>query len=282
MIDDVDTQDPEQQALAHCVRAIGAPAFHRELLQLAKVVCGFEHLSVFAFSQSLVPTMEVLEGLEDRDITQHSARFYLSFGYHGSDPATARLRSLDSTNDAPAVFVLRASDIRNDAYRRDIYERFELDGRVSLIGRVGGHWRSVNFYKHVSGGGMTEQDIAALIHRAPFLFAAEARHVELCRDRDPGRLRPTLPRLPFLIQMVEMVGPTLSPRERDVCARALQGMTGEATALDMHITEATVATMKRRAYSKLEISTLSELFALCLVAAASPAARPAPDPDSSR
>lgn len=282
MNDDVDGPDPEQEALAHCVRAIGGPLFHRALLQVAKVVCGFEHLSVFAFSESLVPTMEVLEGLDDRSITQHSARFYLSFGYHGSDPATARLRSLASTTDAPAVFILRAGDIVDDGYRRDIYERFGLDGRVSVIGRIDGHWRSVNFYKHVARGGMTDADIAALIRRAPLLFAAEARHVELCRDKDPRWRRPTLPPLSFLLQMIETVAPTLSPRERDVCARALQGMTGEATALDMRVTEATVATMRRRAYGKMGISTLSELFALCLAAAAAPAATRKPDPDSSR
>lgn len=282
MNDDSDPSDAEQAALAQCVRAIGTATFHRALLQVARAVCGFEHLSVFTFSQSFIPTIEVLEGLEDRSVTQHSARSYLGFGYYGSDPATARLQTLSSTADAPAVFVLRARDIRDDAYRHDIYERFGLDGRVSLIGRVEGRWRSVNFYKHVSGGGMTEADLRMLIRRAPFLFAAEARHVELCRDRDPAWSHPTLPPLPFLRQMIEAVAPTLSPRELEVCARALQGMTGEATALDMQITEATVATLRRRAYGKMGISTLNELFALCLAAAATRAAMRPPDPDYSQ
>lgn len=282
MIDDGLTLDPEQDALARCIRAIGRPEFHRALLRLAMVVSGFQHLSVFAFSESLIPTMDVLEGLDDQSITRHSARFYLSFGYHGSDPATARLRSLSPTADAPAVFVLRATDLRDDAYRRDIYNRFGLDGRVSLIGTVGGQWRSVNFYKHVSEGGMTEDSITALVKHAPLLFASEARHFELCRDLNPDWARPTVPPLSFLIEMVERVAPALSPREREVCARALQGMTGEATALDMQVTEATIATLRRRAYVKIGISTLNELFALCLAAAAMPAVTLARDPDNSR
>ena len=282
MNDDIGTPDPEQEALANCVRAIGSPVFHRTLLELATAVSGFQHLSIFAFSKSLVPTMDVLEGLEDQSITHDSARFYLSFGYHGSDPATARLRSLSPIADAPAVFILRSTELRDDAYRRDIYERFGLDGRVSLIGRVGGYWRSVNFYKHVSGGGTTEANITALILRAPFLFALETRHFELCRDRNPEWSRRTVPTLPFLLKVVENVAPALSPRERAVCVRALQGMTGEATALDMQVTEATIATLKRRAYGKLGISTLNELFALCLAAAATTAVTHEKDPGNSQ
>jgi DNA-binding CsgD family transcriptional regulator len=245
------------------------------LLELVKTVSGFEHLSVFTFSDTFTPTIEVLEGLEDRSITQHSAHSYLGFGYFSSDPAIVKLQALSSTADAPAFFVLRACDIQDDAYRRDIYERFGLDGRVSLIGRTRGQWRSVNFYKHILGGGITESRLRALVQRAPFLFAAEARHIELLLDHDPLWSHPTLPPLPFLRHMIQSVCSTLSPRELEVCARALQGMTGEATALDMQITEATVATLRRRAYVKMNISTLNELFALCLAAAASRAtARP--------
>jgi len=37
------------------------------------------------------------------------------------------------------------------------------------------------------------------------------------------------------------IAPKLSRRETEVCARALQGMTGEGTALDLNISDTTVA-----------------------------------------
>jgi hypothetical protein len=137
MIDDTSVRDPEQTALAACILAIGTPRFYRSLLRFTEIICGFEHLSVFSFSPTFEPRIEVLEGLEDPSITNLWARPYMGFGYHGSDPAPARIRELGPSGDAPVVLALWARDISDAAYRRDIYERFGLDGRVSLIGLAG-------------------------------------------------------------------------------------------------------------------------------------------------
>lgn len=254
--------------MANCILAIGTATFHRALLQFAKVVCGFEHLSIFAFTAALEPRIAVLEGLDDPSITALSARSYMGFGYHASDPAPARIRELGLASDAPAILVLRARDITDTAYRRDIYEKFGLDGRVSLLGRAGGQWRSINFYKHGEKGGLTEGDVAILTKRAQVLFATETRHFELLPGRQSPSATGIVPQLDFLEQLLMTVAPSLSRREMEVCARALQGMTGEGTALDLNITDATVATLRRRAYAKLQISNLNELFALCLSAVA--------------
>jgi len=116
------------------------------------------------------PCIEVLEGLDDPSITNLSAQSYMGFGYHRSDSgAGANTRTGTAAADAPAVLSLWARDIEDVAYRRGIYEKWGLDGRVSLIGRAGGQWRSVNFYKHVEKGGLTDQDVVALTKRAQVL-----------------------------------------------------------------------------------------------------------------
>ena len=267
MIDDRSSKDPEQDALARCILAIGTPSFYRALLRFGQVVCGFEHLSVFGFTATFEPCIAVLEGLDDPSITNLSARSYMGFGYHRFDPATARIRDLGQAADAPAVLSLWARDITDAAYRRAIYEKWGLDGRVSIIGRAGGQWRSVNFYKHVEKGGLTDEDVAALAKRAQVLFAAETRHLALSEPQ-PSPIGTTAPSLDLLQHLLVTIAPSLSRRETEVCARALQGMTGEGTALDLRISDATVATLRRRAYAKLHISNLNELFALCLSAAA--------------
>ncbi|WP_050418958.1 helix-turn-helix transcriptional regulator [Bradyrhizobium tropiciagri] len=266
MIDDRPSSEPEQEALANVILALGKPSFYRALLRYAKVVCGFEHLSVFGFTPTLMPRIEVLEGLEDASITSLSAQSYMGFGYHNADPALARIRQLSLNPGAPAVLALWARDISDAAYRRDIYERFELDGRISVLGRAGQHWRSVNFYKHSRKGGLTHSDVAAISKRAFTLFAAEVRHLELAGET--SGLAEGKPPVTFFQGLLVEIAPTLSHREAEVCAHALQGKTGEGTALELEITDATVATLKRRAYAKLNITNLNELFAICLAAAA--------------
>jgi DNA-binding CsgD family transcriptional regulator len=54
----------------------------------------------------------------------------------------------------------------------------------------------------------------------------------------------------------------LTPREIDVCARALLGMTAEGTALDLDIKKSSVVTYRKRSYERLGISSQHELFRL--------------------
>jgi DNA-binding CsgD family transcriptional regulator len=68
----------------------------------------------------------------------------------------------------------------------------------------------------------------------------------------------------FLESLLGSLDEHLTPRERAVCARALAGLTVAGIALDLGIRTPTVATLRRRAYAKLGISSLSQLFALCI------------------
>ena len=53
-------------------------------------------------------------------------------------------------------------------------------------------------------------------------------------------------------------------RERAVCARALAGLTVAGIASDLGVKAPTIATLRQRAYAKLGISSLSQLFARCI------------------
>jgi DNA-binding CsgD family transcriptional regulator len=52
----------------------------------------------------------------------------------------------------------------------------------------------------------------------------------------------------------------LTSRELDVGARSLAGMTAEGTALELNIKTSSVVTYRKRAYGRLGISSLYELF----------------------
>ncbi len=54
----------------------------------------------------------------------------------------------------------------------------------------------------------------------------------------------------------------LTRRELSVCALALAGMTIEGTALNLGLKNTSVITYRKRAYAKLGISSLNEMFSL--------------------
>jgi len=56
----------------------------------------------------------------------------------------------------------------------------------------------------------------------------------------------------------------MTPRELDVCARTLIGMTAEGIALDLNVKKSSVSTYRKRAYARLGISSQSQLYRLLM------------------
>jgi len=56
--------------------------------------------------------------------------------------------------------------------------------------------------------------------------------------------------------------PALTPRERQVCARAAIGLSVEATAIDLGIAKTSVVTFRQRAYRRLGVTSPFELCGL--------------------
>jgi DNA-binding CsgD family transcriptional regulator len=64
--------------------------------------------------------------------------------------------------------------------------------------------------------------------------------------------------------MLESLNAGLTRRERQVCAHALAGLTVAGIAVTLGVKDSTVATLRRRAYAKLGVLSLSALFARCV------------------
>jgi len=123
-------------------------------------------------------------------------------------------------------------------------------------------WFIANIYREKKSGSFTEAELEALEHASDTLCAAVERHVSLV---SPTALEPgSNPPVEWLEKLVFDLGHGLTPREIQVCARALSGMTRAGIALDLGVKPTTVVTLVQRAYARIDISTLNELFGLCL------------------
>jgi DNA-binding CsgD family transcriptional regulator len=80
-------------------------------------------------------------------------------------------------------------------------------------------------------------------------------------DRDPpGHVRSKEEAVRYYRRQLLNLDRGLTSRELDVGARSLAGMTAEGTALELNIKVSSVVTYRKRAYERLGISTLHELF----------------------
>lgn len=261
---------------AACVATLGGDDFAARLLATIGRVVAADHLSFFRLVPGTPPSLVAAETGLGGDVAAVAGQQYVKSLYYRFDPNTRRIGhggqigDGDGTDDGtaagpvdgPLVTRLLAADIADPAYKAEIYERFALEDRLSIMGHEGAVWHIVSLYRDRSTGRFSAADEAALGARAPLISQLAAR--QLATLPQEAWAAPTLPPVPLLETMVRDLGARLSDREVQVCARALLGKTGEGIALDLNVKETTIATLRKRAYAKLGISTLNELFALCL------------------
>ncbi len=100
-------------------------------------------------------------------------------------------------------------------------------------------------------GPFSEAERSAIVLHGSVLASALARHRQLMEQA----------------RFLDASGPAfkaLTPRERDVCAAILSGLTLHGVAASLGISFHTVHTLRRRAYARLGISTERELVRLSL------------------
>lgn len=143
-----------------------------------------------------------------------------------------------------------------------IYARDAVIERVTVSSRSGRSGFQSFFLRGKSAGWLAADEMDRLQHLLPMVHeliglrhrivgatafhpAATAR-VTALRDRDVALFS------------------TLSAREAEVCDLALQGLSVAGTALELQVSENTVRTLRRRAYSKLGVNSATQIAAVIL------------------
>lgn len=248
------------------VMSLGRDDFIHRLSTLLGKLLRVDHVTLFVFDHELVPHFIGGTSRGEGTLTSRLSQLYEKSFYYHHDP---NLKWIGQNNKKrkkdkgiPLLQVMHAEDIKDESYRRNIYENNSLLDRLSIIDHEKQKWFILNLYHDVETGYFTEKEINKIQKQASLLAAFIKRHLSF--SPPIGWDIKTVPPIEKLENIVACLGGNLSKREIEVCARVMQGLTREAVSLDLGIKPPTVATFMRRAYSKLNISSLNELFALCL------------------
>ncbi len=248
--------------LPELIPALGRQEFPAEILRALQKPLGASHLSVFAFDRNMVPSLVAAESIGGTRIAGKAGKIYEDKILYRHDPNIRRVRSGDTGNTQALVFRLNAADISDFEYRRRIYDRFGLVERLSVIDQIGGMWFVENFYRDARMGRFSEAQLGFLSEVAAVLAALVGKH--LAMNPPPAWQSYRRPRIDLMERRLRGLDASLTERQIQVCARALMGMTNTGIALDLGVGKPTVATLRRRAYARLNITSLNELFAKCL------------------
>lgn len=177
-------------------------------------------------------------------------------GFHRFDPT---LHSLPSARKGRETLVdlLTADSVGNDAYRKTCFEDPSFSQKISIAHGDGTDWTIMNVYfgEPCTSADTIEQVVNLGLLVAPFL-RRRAKSLEL-RRRDHGLERPD----DRLARRLQRRFPSLTERERKVCALTMMGKSSGEIALALGIKPGTVLTYRRRAYERLGISSAASLVA---------------------
>lgn len=254
----------ESIALARVIDRLGGADFGSALLAWLAPALDASHATAFRFDAGLHVRIVMTASLDGSDIAMRSARVYGGSGLYRHDRLLDTLRGLDAAaSERPAIARLRRDQISDAAYGEQLWDRFALADRLSALALLDGHWCALNLYRDVGRGLFGTRELRRFAAQAPLLLALLRRHLAALQAAPAHGPSERLP-VEALVALLQRLPPRLSPREREVCALTLAGHSREGIALSLGIAASSVATLRERAYRKLQIHGVNELFALCL------------------
>jgi len=252
----------DNNLLGKAILSLGEADFAHALLQAIEPCVPLDHLSVVVFDDELTAHLAGAGSRQPGNVALEAGQLYERARFYQHDPGAKQLGGPRQPGGGPVLARLRASEITNPKYRREIYDRFRLLERLSIVDRVRNRWVMLNLYRGSGSESFRDRDITRIRDVAILLVGLAGKHAELAIPATARRGR--LESIRYFDNLLAEIEGRLTPRERAVCARALAGQTVQGIASELEIRPPTVATLRRRAYAKLNISSLNELFARCM------------------
>lgn len=253
-------------ALAAVIGAIGTDRFGPSFFDLARRQIGADQCTAFVTASAGHAAVLVAEGASAATaaLVKRLSVEYATGACH-QDPV---LKNTVIDRSAPhCVLDLDPDTIGDVAYRDRFYGHPGIRHELALITRAEDRLLYVSFYRGTGQRPFGEAEHREVEALAPVTLSLLRKHFELRRG-DP---LPDVPAASPANRQEIVLGKVrdamladcarLTPREAEVCARILLGYTVLGTSMHLDISIHTVATHRKRAYSKLSISSQNELFA---------------------
>lgn len=239
------------QVLQGLIGLMGQREFETSLLHHVHPLVPAASYSIYQTGPGCDPTRFMSASLGIQDTTRACWNAYLS-GPYLSDRTLA---VQEAATDRMVLCHITAPEVPAQ-HRARVYEAHGMAERVSIVQRQNAAIFAINFYRHEHQRPFSDGQLSDFESLAPALLSLAQKQIELTR---PRLARRTTLEWTTHLQQFE---PALTPRELQVCARLLTGMTQEGIALDLGLGLPTVKTYRNRAFARLGIHFKTELFAL--------------------
>ncbi len=239
--------------LGGLVDAIGTTRFADELLHFLRQASGAEFVHFFEMFDSRPHVLRSVS-LDASGEAERQADFYLSRKLFSIDPWVADWMNGPST--APALFHFTRREARCVAMR-NYYDTMQVADRVMVCGTGEQGVSGISIANSVRAG--TFDDTGANLELVrDIALPLFMKHRDYCSQR--AKFSRELLDIREIEQRMQDAPEKLPPREIQVAARILRGLTAAGIALDLGIGRETVICYRKRLYEKLSLGSYHDLL----------------------
>jgi DNA-binding CsgD family transcriptional regulator len=241
------------------IDALGTDLFSNKAMQALDQSAGVEHFSAFRLDGSGVHLV-VAGSIFNEGTAQTMGAIYAQPEYCRRDP-TIQMVMRGRDGDNPILLRIDPAAIGDEILREQIYLSQGVCDRVFASGSRDGRVYGLSVLRTRDRGNFSSENIDSIRSIADTWLSLIAKHENLAglnRGADPGAMM--LGPVSGIEARLNGLMPSLTPRETQVCARILRGMSTPGIAVDLGVREDSVATYRKRAYRRLAIGTRFELI----------------------
>jgi len=224
------------------------------------------HFAVFDLPNDEAPQL-LLAGSVTGEPPMHTRMLADRPQYRRLNPIWGRMRrcgrnsqptllQFDVTKDVDPL--LRTQFYDQAGLRMQFYDQPGMNERNVICGMAAGRMLGLALVRHRDKGPLGDPMIGELRTGSAGLLALVAKHHSIVSKL--VNLSSVLDSLPAIERRVLANTAQLPRREAQVCARILYGISSAGIALELDISEETVATYRKRAYHRLSIGSQYELL----------------------
>ncbi|MDH4567076.1 hypothetical protein E8E95_10330 [Pseudomonas sp. BN414] len=258
--------------IADLVGGIGNSGFDQSFYSFCHDLLQVDQCTVFRFDRHGVPQCLIAEAQDgqSRSLARQLANEYTDGAYR-RDPNLAIDQIGNCSSESMIVRCVTPASILDKGYRRRFYDEALVRQELALIAPLEGETLYCSFYRSEERMDFSGEETGHLHQLGNILAQMLGKHAQVMHLRsrcdtglpEPANLNPERrARMYEELRASLLKAPgSLTQREAEICASIALGYTTLGISLNLGISINTVATHRKRAYSKLGISSQNELFA---------------------
>jgi len=253
----------QDKALAEVVRSLGNANFAEALGYFVKKIIDFDNLIIIAYHKDMNPE-ELYRECYTSTVYQNMQSHYLTAAYL-LDPFYHAIKN-GIQKGIHCIFDLAPDQFKQTSYFNEYYQATTLVDEFSLFARINHDITLTACFGRDKTSGLRfgKTELKKIKSYENILSALCQQHWKDYQPKE-GRgivLPPIKQRLRVKLQ--EQHGISLSPRQAEVALYILQGHSSLSISLNLNISKETVKVFRKQLYSKCNISSQAELFALLM------------------